>query len=511
MSDEGRPGRASRDLEASLKDYDPRNSVRPFLDLIRSLQATSTTALHPKFTHQVALFLNELIPVRHFDSQIRLLCAGLPSATRRPIISALDSFVASGPTPGDLRSIRRHIEFPQIVLDATWCPSPLYQLLVMIGNCCPPDCLVRAFDALELFSLSLASGDGVFPWLHELHADVAEQFEVAGLTNSPQAFAPARIFDSLKQHFSTAQLRWSLGDPAYVVLDQWGSTHPGGLIDACRRVKNDVKARLDRSASAPAPYVSEMQAVRFYALLRAVSRALAGDEGLGVRAEETIEALFGRSRFAKTEYSWPAIIKGALEQGERLHRIETDVIEKRMAALSPTSWDWRCLLQKKLDKKFVLRGLLFGGFTFELPAELRLCGQVVNGFLEKFKDTDGCYAKMVAVIDKATGVDLDTDAVLAVYYYCELAMMLRDANETNRAVIRTVGAMVFDSPPPLAAFEGLPLAHADVVLRAIVSHIRKGFGKDELTPAKLMAGPFAYRTRMEGRKIHLDGYLNVIH
>jgi hypothetical protein len=400
------------------------NPPEKVLSLLKSIDQSLAPRppLRFKFMTALNLFLNELISIEFFKSQSEELTVGLEKEDRQKIKEQLETLIQhfqAFTEPDFLKHLRiRRLALnpasEKYTLSPSFNPHPLYQFLTMAGIACSTEQIRNILKAFDLYAFELLSMAGVLFWLRSINSTIAQSWEKIAPGLPSGAFFPSLLWKQMKKDtaFTSAQLELFLGKNMYQILSKWPANHRIPLLEIA------TKAHIEQGMSqghrlADAVFdAAELQVTQCYQTLK--KAALNLQAGVcPVLSEDFVRALYGAD-FPVLSDDWFVMefLNDCLEIGKKQYRIQKELQQQKLDALSKSSADWRTFYSKALRKGFVIRGFIFGGFRKDLPEKMELAIGICERFLREFPALFKPFIKLQRLI-QTTDVYLNEFEALA--------------------------------------------------------------------------------------------------
>ncbi|OHS93419.1 hypothetical protein TRFO_11844 [Tritrichomonas foetus] len=359
-------------------------------------------------------------------------------------------------------------------------PSLVTKLFVSIPFLFPEEAQqLSVLKCLKLYGLQFTPYLSAFTWLSSLNEFFAQQFEllVTQKKLSASEFIPSNVFSELLQNFTEMQIMWAFDPDFYNILKK----QPKFVAKSALQLNNEriltKNKNLDKHVAKAAPYIAEMQSIKFFTTLKAAGVAIrSGQSIMSTIPEGVIEAVFGQNcQLDKNDKFYQVLFQKCYEYGAEATQNYISILKHNFSELNPSTPDGRTAFHKLMRPSTVLKNIVFSGAVLETPKSqiLNLTFEVAHKTVSHFSNLTAKYEKLVNAIKNAGKFDVDDSAILAIYYFMELGRLISEVDSSKYDVVKKIPDLIFKEPSPLKDFEMEPIANVDIILKNFAQYLHK--------------------------------------
>lgn len=334
---------------------------------------------------------------------------------------------------------------------------------------------------LRLYGLQFIPYEAALNWLISINEFIGHQFEhkVKVLNIQPSIFIPSNIFTELSASHSEIQMMWIFGATFYNFLKKMPKieSNSKSAIQLNNSRILEKNRKIDHHTSKAAPYIAELQSIKFFTTLKCAGQALRKGEPIITSIPEgVIDALFGHDcQLDKTDTFYRFLFEKCYEFGQKATQIQISLAKAKFLRLEPSSSDGRITFYELIRPAVILRSLVFSGAVFEVPNSkvLGLTFQVAEKTVSHFTKLSQKYEKLVNTLKTAGQFDVDDHAALSIVYFMILYQLIEKVDSSKIQLVQEIPNLIFEKKPPLQEFDMEAISNVDIVLKNFVQNLNK--------------------------------------
>ena len=470
-----------------------------------------------KVMRYVSLLIDQLIPTRFFEYLVRQVIDGESDAVKQAIIPSLKE-VSQVQLALYWKRLRKMMLADGVVddtvLSADVQPTPLTQLLVMIGLFAKGRQLVTVLNTLELYAYGLMPEDGMFSMMKSVDEILGVLFDQLAKDRPMEAFFIAPMYDQMKKEVRLATVcRWVLGDEMYELIGKWPDNSKTTTKELIGKMVEDRRKKEDQHPVDLGICVSELQGRTILKGLRAMILSLRL-EGEVKEPDEVIRVLGLDPNAERDDIFYRQIFDKCYEKGAEAHKNHTSLLNKRLKMCAGSVNDWRANFKPRLRKGYAVRGLVFVGTSYDLLPNMDEFWEMCERFLSHFTGLDRGLVALKKLFQGGQ-YDFDESGGLMLYFLGEVINMVHGAEGLKEGDLANLGDLVFTEVSPLAMYHDSPIANIDMVLKRFAVYLRKALRNcpnqfQQAIPI-VPNDCFAYHASIKEGKVTVKGYTNAIY